>query len=280
MPKRILTGARLIFLFLLLGFSGSGHAEEDQDFKKGCRECHQEVIHQWDTAPVQHSPYVRQKCQSCHSSEHKKFTAEQGQPCLICHNLGSEKIKQAHGSFDVKGANCFECHYTHGSERKGMLKETVHPPFESGMCSACHTADENGGAKVVDNIRKACLACHEDKAPKTGEMVHEGFEMLECTDCHSPHTARRERLLRREVSEICFDCHDASVAEKHPYDVTASPKIKTDDKKTMGLTPDRKVVCTSCHNPHFEKRVFLLKETVEGGKLCYRCHQETEGGMP
>ena len=155
------------------------------------------------------------------------------------------------------------------------MKKTVHPPFASGMCEVCHSADADGKLKVIDNLRKACLACHSDKEPKAGAVVHEGFEMLECTDCHSPHTTRHERLLRRDVSETCFDCHDPKQAEKHPYDVTASPKIRTGEKSITGLTGEGKVVCTSCHNPHFAERVFLLKETLEGGKLCHRCHQGT-----
>ena len=87
-------GATALVCFLVLG--SAARAEEDQDFKKGCRTCHDEVIQKWDLAAVRHFPYKAQKCTSCHAAEHKQFTAEAGMACLICHDVRSAKLKNAH----------------------------------------------------------------------------------------------------------------------------------------------------------------------------------------
>src|SRR3989338_1932237 len=158
--RGVVTGLSLVILSLAFPFPV--RAEEDSEFKKGCRECHEEILGSWDLASVKHPPYVKQKCESCHSAEHKKFNSEKGQPCLVCHNLDSDKILEAHGSFNLSEADCYQCHDIHGSEQEGLLKKTVHPPFASGMCEVCHSADADGKLKVIDNLRKACLACHSD----------------------------------------------------------------------------------------------------------------------
>lgn len=257
------------FTFIVVACAQS---DEDSEFKKGCRACHNELIEKWDGAKTRHFPYAKQKCEVCHAAEHKKFTAEKSKPCTICHSLTSEKLKKAHFNADVTTANCFKCHYTHGSERKGMLKEVLHVPFESGMCDMCHQVTAEGKIEVKGEVKKICTACHSDKTPKADDIVHAGFEMSECTDCHTPHTSPFGKLLVENLSDKCFSCHDKEVAKKHPFDVKASPK--TAPKMDVKWLTDGKVTCVSCHEPHFAKVPFLLKAPLEGGKLCDKCHAQ------
>lgn len=249
---------------------------EDKEFKKGCRTCHAEQIDKWDTSEIRHFPYREEKCESCHAAEHKKFTAELGKPCLICHELNSEKIKQAHFSADLAMVNCFGCHYTHASDKKGLFKESVHEPFVSGMCDTCHNINTEGKIEVDGQPKKICLVCHSTMVGKDDIVRHSGYEMLSCVDCHNPHTSSQKWLLKKSVSDICFDCHGKEEAAKHPYDVAPSQKINLDKIDKMWLTYSRQISCVSCHNPHVAKIPFLLREPVEDGTLCYICHLKSE----
>lgn len=251
--------------------AGDASAEEERDFKKGCRQCHDELMSRWDLAAVAHFPYKAQKCDVCHAAEHKQFTAEKGKPCLICHDLGSEKIKAAHFSANVTGADCLICHYTHGSERKGLLKEFVHKPFAEGMCGSCHKAGAEGKMELLSEAKKICLVCHSDKAAKAGETLHPALEMSECTDCHTPHTSAHEKLLKEKESQICAGCHEDEHVVKHPVDVRPSPKIKAEGAGARLV--DGEVTCTSCHNPHKAKGPFLLEGSTARGELCRACHE-------
>jgi predicted CXXCH cytochrome family protein len=253
----------MVVLYLGLIFSASA---QESEFKKGCRQCHNEVLDKWDMAEVKHFPYREQGCESCHALEHKKFTAELGKPCVICHDLASVEIKKGHFGADVTGADCFNCHYTHGSDRKGLLKEEVHTPFGSGMCDVCHKIGSEGKIETKAELKKTCLICHANIATKEDKITHAAYELFECTSCHSAHTATYDGLLNKELTALCLDCHGKNQVRKHPYDVRPSEKITYSDT----------VTCVSCHRPHAAKFSFLLKDSLQEGKLCYNCHKKEE----
>lgn len=263
--------ATICFIFVFLVFCFSAFAEE-KEFKKGCRACHKEILDKWDSQEMKHFPYAQEKCESCHAAEHKKFTAEVEKPCLICHDLASEKIKKAHFSTNLSGVNCFNCHYTHSSDKRGLLKESVHAPFASGMCDACHNLSPAGKIEVKKEQKKVCLTCHSNLVNKDDTFIHGAYEMLDCADCHNPHTASENSLLEKRVTEICFQCHDKSEAQKHPYDVVPSKKIILDKNNKIWLTYTKEISCVSCHEPHSARIPFLLRESLKEGKLCYNCH--------
>jgi predicted CXXCH cytochrome family protein len=260
-----------LFIFCFFVFS-LAQAEDISEFKKRCRGCHKEILDEWDLADVKHYPYIEQKCESCHAAEHKKFTAEVEKPCLICHDLASDKIKKAHFSAELSGVDCFNCHYTHGASQKGLLKEFVHMPFTSGMCGVCHELTSEGKITAKSDIKKACLSCHGNLVAEGEDVVHAAYEMLECANCHNPHTSDQDKLLNKGVSEICFDCHDKNQAKKHPYDVVPSDKIILEKTNKVWLNSSNKVTCVSCHKPHASKISFLLKKPIDEDGLCYTCH--------
>lgn len=262
---------------IILAFFCSGLTlsfADNKEFKKGCRGCHSDQIEKWDMAEVKHFPYREEKCESCHAAEHKKFTAETGKPCLICHDLNSEKIKKAHFSADLTGINCFNCHYTHAADKKGLLKESVHQPFAEAMCDACHSINAQAKIEVRAKMRETCLICHSELVAKDDTVKHPGFEMSECVDCHNPHTSSQRWLLVKDVSNICFGCHDKAEAAKHPYDVVPSQKIKLDKSAKIWLTYSNQISCSSCHNSHAAKIPFLLRESLDNKDFCYLCHSK------
>ena len=72
---------------------------------------------------------------------------------------------------------------------------STHAPFEMRACEACHEDGQRLGApgrvlKVGDAL---CFDCHDEfKQPVKG---HPGAAEGACLDCHSPHNARKKKLL-------------------------------------------------------------------------------------
>jgi predicted CXXCH cytochrome family protein len=260
----------VLLLWLLPVFA---YAQEQNDFKVQCLECHQETIEKWEASAYVHPPFKEGKCTACHATEHMEFTSKPGQSCLICHTMTLEKLRQSHFGADVTGKDCTSCHYTHGSERKGLLKEFVHTPFLKGMCNICHKLTTDGKIELKDEPGKLCLSCHKALIDKEGGNVHPALDLMGCIDCHSPHTTSRERLLKKDQTKLCLDCHDPDQIKKHPSDVVPSGKIIKEQNYKVKLSKEGKVVCSSCHNPHSSKEHYLLQESMDQAQLCYSCHR-------
>lgn len=68
---------------------------------------------------------------------------------------------------------------------------STHGPFTMGECRACHQGRRARPGKVRKAIPELCFDCHEDfRAPVAGHPAGEA-----CTGCHSPHNARKRKLL-------------------------------------------------------------------------------------
>jgi DmsE family decaheme c-type cytochrome len=92
---------------------------------------------------------------------------------------------------------------------------------------------------------------------------------MTCTDCHNPHHAAADHLLKRNtVNQLCWSCH----AElRGPYLFEHAP-----------VTED----CTLCHTAHGSIHRALLKKRPP--LLCQNCHSQaghpslafTRDGLP
>ncbi len=75
---------------------------------------------------------------------------------------------------------------------------STHGPFEMGVCEACHkiTAKSGGGqpGPVLKKTNDLCFDCHDDYAkPMKGHPSPSD----RCLVCHSPHNAKKKKLLVR-----------------------------------------------------------------------------------
>jgi predicted CXXCH cytochrome family protein len=115
---------------------------------------------------------------------------------------------------------------------EGAPKDEIfyHYPYKEQYCSSCH--NENSAGEMVDEEPALCYSCHEDFSQSLKYLhgpVSGGF----CTECHSPHMAKNEKLLIRTGQQLCLYCHDsASLKENNNHD-------------NLG-----EMLCTECHRPH------------------------------
>ncbi len=227
-------------------------------------------------------------CVTCHATQANLFShtlmgrigkTQKGKlDCENCHGPGSAHVK-AGGGRGVGGiisfrpedqsrtaaennAICLTCHergdrtYWNGSvhDKRGL------------MCTNCHTVMTQASRKF--QLKTAfepdtCFQCHKDRRAQMFRSSHMPLRegKMVCSDCHNPHGAFTEALLRENsVNDTCYKCH----AEKRgPF--------------LFEHTPVREN-CLNCHEPHGSVNEALLK--VSRPRLCAECHGfDHEGGI-
>jgi DmsE family decaheme c-type cytochrome len=165
---------------------------------------------------------------------------------------------------------CAQCHE---DEAKAFARDP-HSANGETACALCHSgADkhvaEGGGApifaykatdKPAEKI-KACLTCHMSGNAQFMAGPH-GKASLDCTTCHSVHTASpKKHLLNAETERACYACHQ---------DVFAKFDMNVRHKLQEGI-----LSCTTCHNPH----VPATNDRLGGFKqeMCLKCHTDKGG---
>ncbi len=96
------------------------------------------------------------------------------------------------------------------------------------------------GKIIIGN--KKCIDCH-GKMIKD-KYVHGVVAVAQCTICHVKTGEHTFKPLPKQISVLCFKCHDKKnfASKKYVHSVVKA-----------GL-------CTQCHNPHHSKYKFLLRK--------------------
>ena len=109
-----------------------------------CMACHTE-LKQKMAEQKSHSPAERD-CQRCHQphsgSLDKLLMLPLQSLCAECHDSTAESFKTAHLSIAAEVMNCVSCHDPHASKDPKYFKPTMHAPFASRGCDACHIVEK------------------------------------------------------------------------------------------------------------------------------------------
>ncbi|NOX24706.1 MAG: cytochrome C [Deltaproteobacteria bacterium] len=122
--------------------------------------------------------------------------------------------------------------------------------FSLNFISGPSAVNAATGKIIVGN--KKCIDCHGKM--RKDKYVHGVVAVAQCTICHVKTGEHTFKPLPRQISILCFRCHDKShfVSKKYVHFVVK-----------LGL-------CTQCHNPHHSKHKFLLRKKQPD--LCFKCH--------
>jgi len=71
-------------------------------------------------------------------------------------------------------------------------------------------------------------------------VIHYPIAEGTCLDCHDPHQAPNKNILKKNVPQICFTCHEEN-------DIRANPAHEGQNN------------CMECHNPHASNEEKLFK---------------------
>ncbi len=230
-----------------------------------CFGCHKDVAEGVKSAKFRHRP-VGQGCLSCHdphSSSQSAGLLKSAVPalCVNCHKPNTPAFQGRHMNYPVARASCTSCHDPHGSNQPALLLNNVHAPLTGGACGQCHPGATSPSPFATKKVGfELCRDCH-------GEMV--GAAMAKrrlhwpvadkkgCMNCHSPHAAKQDKLLRADTAGLCGSCHADTLKR-----IAATP---------VKHAPVAGATCMTCHSPHGAEAVHLL-DPPSIVKLCTACH--------
>lgn len=174
----------------------------------GCAVCHGTVTLENHPPSKTKIPSLREYsiertkvCASCHGEVLKLYQGSihaalvrEGNPvapiCTDCHNPHTAMAKAAYDA--STGAPCSKCHGSIFEAYAGSVHGKA-----SLDCSNCHRAHDVSPATKGDQLKDACLGCHQDAL-----AVHETwlpnaaqhFETVSCPACHAPGAKRKVDL--------------------------------------------------------------------------------------
>ena len=177
------------------------------------------------------------------------LTTSKEKLCGECHQ-GSD-LQDRHKGFPGTLQGCLTCHNPHGSNRKAMIRSSLHKPMTQG-CTTCH---EGGKGRV--GVSK-CLECHPEVV-KQMQTTHSHLGQKNgnsCVNCHTPHAGDDKRLLLTREKQVCAQCHRSSID-------------KYKDSRFRHASIDN---CSDCHFPHGGNDMAMLKGN--GLEVCALCHED------
>ena len=180
------------------------------------------------------------------------------------------------------GCNKENCH---AKEKEGYLT-SAHArrtwndrvPAAADDCEACHGPGQahmdNPSQKTqTTSLKKmapqeatqVCLTCHNGRGLQAlwAGSQHDQRD-VGCIACHSNHSPKGEKQLKAESElEVCGACHRAIVNKQYRFNHMP--------------VREKKLQCSSCHNPHGSANVKLLKVGTTTNEACTNCHPEKRG---
>ncbi len=216
------------------------------------------------TKKTKHDPVRKGRCLSCHSPHTSDYEAlakkEPKKLCVTCHSIKNKKTQKSHLDYPVQGTDCMSCHSPHGSNRRHLVKGTLHEPFAGKKCTTCHNGlRSKNPLGLKDKGATTCLTCHpstEEDFKKINSHIVEG---VFCVNCHSPHASDESHLKKGKEGKTCGHCHE---------DTKEHMREKNNQYKHP-LVKEGK--CSSCHTPHgSDFRLFFVGDELP---TCTECHE-------
>jgi DmsE family decaheme c-type cytochrome len=233
------------------------------------------------------APFSNQQCEACHgpSKDHAR-ARRQGDAALPHVTFGQESDTPA----GEQNAICLGCHQSgsrmswHGSAHE----------MEEVACASCHRihAPHDPMSDPMAQ-QQACFGCHQNKRADTLKPSSHPLRLgnMSCSDCHDPHDANNDFLLREAtVNDTCHRCH----AEKRgPFlwehapaaeDCTLCHRPHGSTQRAM-LVRRPPLLCQQCHAPAGHPSVAYTSESIGAGfnnrfalgRACLNCHSQVHG---
>ena len=177
--------------------------------KIGCAVCHASTsfenhppVKKKSAGSREYSLEMNTVCESCHGpifklyegSVHAVRFREGNSYAPVCTDCHSPHAVMAKSAYDAaNGAPCSKCH-------EPIFKayaDSVHGQATMA-CSDCHHAHDVTAAIAGDQLKSACLGCHQDAIDSHQKWLpnaKQHFDSVSCPACHSP-TAKRKVDLR------------------------------------------------------------------------------------
>jgi hypothetical protein len=270
----------------------------------GCRGCHRDVDP--DQHPVMRSIATARAltlqataaCRNCHANKYEQYegsihaslAAKGNSAAPVCANCHEPHSVRPVSTFDLaSGQPCRTCHEdifeayagsVHGRARVGAGQAQA--PF----CTDCHRAHEVQAVAAGDQLKQACLSCHEgallahDKwLPNAGRHL----ESVACPACHSPMAERSVDLRLYDSKSQQLVAEDPGFAERlaaidtagdglDPLELWALVSETNDVHEGARLTLRGRLEVSNGAQAH---RLAFKQEAVRECDTCHRLGAET-----
>lgn len=207
-------------------YTSSAHGEVD------CVSCHQAIGNRKHpsrrtnisiNSQRDYSVELNQSCRDCHG---KKYTQYEGSihallvaqgsatapVCTDCHSAHAVETMAVYQP--VTGLPCKNCHVeifaayatsVHGEARKnGNVIQDSH--IQAPICADCHRTHAVTAVAIDDNLRSACIGCHEGVNRAHDQWLPNAglhLDVVSCAACHAPVAERRIDLrLHDNVAQV------------------------------------------------------------------------------
>lgn len=169
----------------------------------------------------------------------------------------------AKGTIDpISGKSCSHCH------RSKITGKFVHEAVAGKECTPCHQTLKGNHQRdhslfgVKDKSAKLCYECHDNQS--TQKSVHPPIQMDECLGCHAPHNAPRPKLLRENLGDLCWECHDkALLTEKETTKTGFRDGVQN---LHFAHANQNAIACLACHDAHASTQLHLIRPKGSNGK--------------
>ena len=167
---------------------------------------------------------------------------EQAQICARCHQEPHQAAMITDDPHARNGLNCSDCHQVHNNNSMNLVKDdkqefcldchlnvaaqfksrSTHP-LESGniTCTDCHDLSGIENPDLAVGLDWKCQECH---LSESGPFVYEHpvtyshlVDGSGCTECHNPHGAPNDRLLKQAGNGTCNQCHSAPAGHRQAH---------------------------------------------------------------
>ncbi len=182
----------------------------------GCASCHADVnlkdhppLKTKIVAARKHSAVLAEVCRSCHADKFKLYEGSihaallrDGNPiapvCTDCHRPHAVRAKAARQS--IADVPCRNCHGSifdaYAASVHGIARSK---PGNTGapICADCHRAHDVSAAATGDQVKNACLGCHQGTLASHQTWLPNAarhFEAVSCPACHAPAAKRKVDL--------------------------------------------------------------------------------------
>jgi predicted CXXCH cytochrome family protein len=243
-----------------------------------CVECHDETVAKFPKSG--HATYMhaaglaidKQGCEACHGPGALHIKEEGGQvisyskitpkevsdACLRCHGDVMKKSHwrtEAHARANV---SCVGCHQIHP---KGDTPNVV-AGDKNLVKKQVFAAVKPSNALLKADEPTLCNECHKTEVSQFRQNSHHPVSegRMICSDCHSVHPTKADRVKVSTTKEKCVSCH-GEIAGPFAYE----------HDPVAGWTGGG---CAECHRSHGSHNPTLLKSFSRG--LCGQCHTDKQ----
>ena len=268
-----------------------------------CGKCHPEPAERFSSgihgqALKRGAPYAP-NCAACHgkhdirpSKDHRSATFKLNIPllCGTCHREDAPVSRY----YNIPQKNIIE-NYKESIHGEGMFKKGL---LVTATCNDCHNSHDilphtNPKSSIsLRNVAATCSRCHASieevhKKIIRGELWEKAPGSIPaCTDCHSPHTVRKDALVIGMANHECLKCHSGGKKPVKMAVFTASVHGKiscvkchsdVNPKHARPCDVAKRVDCSACHaevaaehNESIHGQLFAKKDP--DAPYCTDCH--------